>query len=461
LSRSRHVTHAALRRLEKEDVSRPERRAEMMRELLGEMREKRATKAAVRRERRRAPGHAPTPAELVPIRVRAGGPFLHHPAGEDDVREVLRRLPPGVVDGLAAIDLHPGVETQAESAAAAEVELDGDPLTGRQGYERYPGVWAGRVLGRYRALAAEIELYAFVHDPAHPRRAVWEPVLRLEALATLAHEVAHHHDHTCRVARGRWTARGKERVERYAEARQHEWTHAVILPYLRERYADEIREVERWIERHGGIAIPFEQLADDPRVTLRNGKMNADRLIFTMQVALERLIHSVDAGKPAWECRLGFARELDYHGRCDQAMEIVDGVLRERPDEPEARVQRAEILCRMDRPAEALEIAEALTAEDPSSADAWEVRLDALRGLERWPAVIAAATRLLELAEAAGDRWKSFQALRQRAGALIRAGDFPAARADADRIEALGGTLVKRAARLRAEIDAAEQSLTQ
>lgn len=456
MSRSRHVTHAAIRRLEKEDSSRPEEHAERMRDLLTELREKRAAKAAVRRERRRAPGASPTPGDLVPIRVRPGGPFVHHPAGEDDVREVLRRLPPGVVDGLAAIDLHPGVETQAESAAAAEVELDGDPHTGRQGHERYPGVWAGRVLGRYRALAAEIELYAFVYDPAHPRRAVWEPILRLEALATLAHEVAHHHDHTCRVARGRWTARGRERVERYAEARQHEWTHAVILPYLRERYAGEIREVERWIERHGGIAIPFEQLADDPRVTLRNGRMVADRMIFTMQSALDRLLHHVEAGMPSWECRLGFATELKYQARHNQAMEIVDGILRERPAEPEARVQRAEILCYLHRHAEALEIAEALTAEDPSSAHAWEVRVDALKGLERWNAVIQAATRLLELVDAAGDRWRSFQALRQRAGALIRTGDFPGARADTDRIEALGGMPAKRAARLRAEIDAAE-----
>jgi tetratricopeptide (TPR) repeat protein len=459
LSRSRHVTHAALRRLEKEDFSRPERRAELMEELREEMREKRAAKAAVRRERRRGSAHrAPTPADLVPVRVSPGAPFVHHPAGEDDVREVLRRLPPGVLDGLAAIDLHPGMETQAESAEEDGVETDGDPHTGRRGHERYPGVWVGRVLGRYRAWAAEIELYAFVHDPAHPLRWLWEPILRLEALATLAHEVAHHHDHTCRVARGRWTARGTERVERYAEARQHEWTHAVIVPYLRERYAGEIREVERWIERHGGIALPFEALAGDPRVTLRGGKMHATRLVFPMHEAVSHLIRDVDQGRPAWECRLGFARELHFQDRFGEALEIVDGLLLERPDDREIRIDRADFLVHLGRHAEALEMAEALTAEDPSSAGAWEVMVNACKGLERWPAAVDAATRLLELAEAAGDRWETTMALRQRADAFIRAGDFAAARADAARIEVLGGMQAKRAARLRAEIDAAEQS---
>jgi hypothetical protein len=429
-----------------QDLSNEERRDEEVARLRRELREKRGEKAAAREARRRG-GASPTPPELVEVRVSDRGGFVHFPASEDDVREVLCRLPRGVTDGLARIELRLGALTQEEQAESTDRR---DPHVGRLGVERFPGAWSGRVLGRYGPDAAEIELFACVHDPAHPLRSAWEPLMRLDVLSTLAHEVAHHHDHTCRKARGRWRASGWERVERYAEERQDAWTREIIIPYLRERYGDEIRGVERWVERYGGISLSFEELFDDPRVTAWRGTRSAATVLFRMDEALRGLMEDVLAGKPEWEYRLGFATELHYQDRFTDALGMVDAILRERPGEVPALTLRADLLVHLERHAEALAVAEPLAAADPTFADAWEVVVRASARTGDWPRAEAAATRLLEIAEADRDAWKRNTALLYRAEARLRQGDRDGARTDLDRITRRG----KRATKLREELDA-------
>ncbi len=380
------------------------------------------------------------------VRVLDRGGFVHFPASEDDVREVLRRLPRGVTDGLACIRLRLGAEEQEASDGGANHR---DPHVGRAGSERFPGAWSGWVLGRYRPDAAEIELYAVVHDPAHPLRSVWEPLLRLNALSVLAHEVAHHHDHTCRRARGRWRASGHDRVERYAEEREDAWTREIVIPYLRARYGEEIRGVERWVERHGGISLPFEALFDDPRVTAWRGTRKAATVIFRMEEALRRLMEDVLAEKPEWECRLGFATELHYQDRFGEALEMVDAILRDRPGEPRALCFRADLLVHLERPGEALALAESLVAADPTFRDAWEVVLKASARSGDWPRAEAAATRLMELIDADEFAFDWKLALLARAEARLRQGDRDGARADLARLP----TRFKRAEKLRAEME--------
>ncbi|HEX2189580.1 MAG TPA: hypothetical protein VHG51_11810 [Longimicrobiaceae bacterium] len=248
MSRSYHVTRAGIERaLRRRWPSRERRRAAIGR-LLREHRRKREVKRAVGRGRRKVSlGFVPAPAEAVAVRVVETGVYVHHAATLEDVREVLRRLPPGVTDGLAAVELRLGIQVQHDERPP---EGDGpDPFTGRLGAERYPGVWAGRVLGRYLPAHGRIELFAHVYDPAIPDRALWEALLRYGTLRTLAHEAAHHHDAVHRVGRGRWTARPGERAERYARDREEAWTEACVLPYLRERHPREARLIDALRER--------------------------------------------------------------------------------------------------------------------------------------------------------------------------------------------------------------------
>jgi tetratricopeptide (TPR) repeat protein len=454
MSRSIHATRAALARLEAEEMSRPRTKQLAVAHARAELERKRAVKAFSRKAWNRPAARPAIDVESIPVQAEDEGPFVHHPAGVDVVRVVLLRLPRGVVDGLAGVSLRLGREVSEEMVADSEWAGERDPFTGRAGGVTYPGVWHGRLLGVYWADAARIELYGSVFDPAHPRRDVWMPLLRLNALATLAHEVAHHHDHTCRVARGRWLARDDEAVERYAEAMQHRWTHEVVVPFLRERYGDEVAQLERWIELHGGIALAFEEMMDDPRVTGRGGVINPIRAMWTMQGAVALVLESMDRGDPAWKTRLIFGRQLHFQDRFAQALQVVDGVLRERPHEREAALDRADVLQHLERHEEALGMSRALAAEDAECEESWRVVTESAAELGLWDEALAAATRRLQLVprgEFPPPGW-----VLDRAEIRLSAGDLAGARLDLGQVEAVGRAARKRAERLRIRIDAAE-----
>ena len=61
-------------------------------------------------------------------------------------------------------------------------------------------------------------------------------MLRYETLRTLLHEVGHHFDRVCRVARGRWRAGPSPRAETYARDRERAWSRTVLEPFMVERY---------------------------------------------------------------------------------------------------------------------------------------------------------------------------------------------------------------------------------
>lgn len=433
MARSIHTTRASLARLKAQDVSREEVRDEAVERARGELDRKRGMKFGARTGRRpRERGH--TALDSISIAATDRGPHVWFPAGEDDVRELLRRLPRGVTDGLARVEMRLGREAQDELAQSDAGGEEPDPFTGRWSYSRFPGAWSGRILGRYRPDAAAIELYAYVIDPAHPLRAVWEPLLRMEALSVLAHEVAHHHDHTERVARGRWLAEDRDAVERYAEAMQHEWTRGVVLPYLRERYAAEIALTERWVARHGGIALPFGALADDPRATGRGGRVHGDRLLWKMSEALGNLAGQVERGEPAWECRMRFARELHFQSRDADALAVIRRVLRARPGEPRALMVMADVLLGLGRAAHAARVARRVAAAEPLNARAWGLLSRAAERLERWDEAEDAATRQIQATEAAGERTEWTVLFRARF--RLRSGDVAGALEDADRLAA-------------------------
>jgi hypothetical protein len=231
MSRSIHTTRSELVRLARTRA--PEERVRAACERLVSKRE---IKRSVRARRREAVEVTGTPVDALPVRVMDEAPYVHHSVSPEDVREVLRRLPAGTVDGLAAVELSLG---SAEQRTRPDAGGAPDPCTGRWGHRFTEGIWAGRVLGCYRPRRSTIEVYAHVVADPDPREwPFWRWMLRFEALKTLVHEAAHHHDTACRVARGRWHAAPGERAEVYARARAREWTRSVVLPFLAERYPE-------------------------------------------------------------------------------------------------------------------------------------------------------------------------------------------------------------------------------
>lgn len=454
MSRSIHATRKEVTELEETEFARRDDRDAALARARDRLEQKRRIKEAVRHERINAAAGT-TPVETVPVVVTETGEHVRHGASVEDVRAVLRRLPRGVVDGLTRVELQLGAEYQVAREREDPVLADPDPLVGRLGYETYPGVWCGRVLGTYSPDTAVIRVNAYVFDAAAPLRDVWETMLRLHALSTLVHEVGHHHDHTMRVARGRWLAQGVERVEIYAEDRQHVWLQLAVVPYLREAYPANVEHLESWIAFHGGVRLSLEMLADDPRGTRKGGYVNVNASFWSMHEFVEGLVKQVIGGTPLQDCRTMFARDLHYRELYEEAHRSLNVVLREEPEHATALTLRADILVHQDRNAEALAIVDAVVARTPDYADAWEVAADAYEGLARWREMHDAASRLVRLYE--GDRWPRFHALMQRATAGIRLGDLEGARADFALLDAeypqrMNVTWVKR---IRAELDRA------
>jgi tetratricopeptide (TPR) repeat protein len=424
VARSIHTTRRELEDLIEDDYLDVDHKHGEARRLRAALAKKRRIKAQLDDERRGEPPPGPVvdPA-TIPIVVEDPRDHVHHAASPDDVIEILRRLPPGVANGVTAIRLGLGLEHQRLARGDDDDDDDEpDPLTGRRpSLEILPGVHAGRVLGVYRPDRAEIYLCAYVYDAALAERRVKELYLKLRALATLVHEVAHHHDHTARVARGRWLADRTSQLEIYAERMEHAWTRAVVIPYLEEAHAEDVAFLRAWLARHGGADVPLPMLAEDPRLTRKDGLVG---LRFGIRGALESLFEGVAAGADPIDTRVDFARELHYDDEYAIPRAILAGVLAEQPAHAEAHTLLADIDVHEGQLAAAEARCREVLARDPDWFDAWEVLVDALRYQRRWAEVVDAATR--GLACLTSRTYTAAMLLRYRAHAHLELGDHAA-----------------------------------
>jgi len=237
MARSIHTTRKTLRHIRRQDFSDPDEKAAVLRKARQQLRQKRIIKW--RTELERSGIEVPvagTRVELIPIDVCDQGPYVHHVCSEADIRAVLSALPEAAVEGISRIQLGLGKAYHEESRRGKEDQAD--PFTGRRSGEVFPGVYSGMILGVYQPRNAVIHLHAFVFDPKElPFEADLVCLyLRLHALATLVHEVAHHHDSRERVGRGRWIFDRYENVEGYAEKMEYFWSREVVLAYLQRTY---------------------------------------------------------------------------------------------------------------------------------------------------------------------------------------------------------------------------------
>lgn len=439
MARSIHTTRRRLREHLREDYADRAAKRDRARELRSELGQKRRIKDRIAEERsaaHEAAGEgAPIDPAAIPILVEPAREHVVHGATPEDIIAVLRRLPPGVADGIPAIRLGLGVELQHLAADDDDDDDDDDdnydddddacPLTGRRpSIEILPGVHSGRVLGCYFADTAEIHLCAFVHEAVLAERRAKALYLKLRALTALVHEVAHHHDYTARVGRGRWRADRTALKELYAERMEHAWGQEVVIPYLEEAYAEEVAFLRGWLQRHGGADVPLRVLADDPRLTRRDGLV---RFRFTATSAFRYLLQNVEGGGDPLETRIELARELHYTDGYEIPREILAGVLADHPEHSIAHALLADIDVHEDHFAAAEARVREVLARDPDCFDAWEVLTEALRSQERWADVIEAATRGFAVGtrEDAGEYeyGAAYSLLQDRARAHLERGD--------------------------------------
>lgn len=382
MSRSIHTTRRTLSRLCKERYSSDEHHEAILKKAGQSLRHKRRIKVQVAAERSRAePPLAGAAPETIPIEVvPSASPFEHHGASPEDIRAILSLLPRAATEGIGRIQLLLGKQDQEESAPG---NVEPDPFTGRVGYETLPGIYAGQYLGSYHPRSGLLAIYAFVYVTSKLMlpQPVCEIYLRLHALKTFVHEVAHHHDQTTRVARGRWRADSKDTVEQYAEKMQHVWTQEFVLPYLARVYPGEIDALLGWVEERGGMKTDLAFFAGDCRRTDRRGlkRLLVDTVDAFEVWAMEQVKYS-----SLLESHLAFAWQLHYADKYDDCLKLVNKLLSKYADSCAVKACKADTLIHLGRFDEALQLSDELLQQNPAEPDYWKIRADALEEKAEW-----------------------------------------------------------------------------
>ena len=430
MARSVHTTRRQLLELKKTDFADAEIHRDLVKDVRVQLRQKRRITAQVNQERRdQHLALSPSDPMLIPIVMVDHGPYIHYPANETDLRNLMLRLPRGVLDGLNRIELR----LEANPRNPGETP---DPFVSRLGSEVLPGVYSAKAIGTYYRLGGRIALSAYVYQADLPHRDVIELFLKLKMLSTFAHEVAHRFDCTQRRARGRWLAENRERNEIYAEGFQQSWTHEHVLPYIEAAYPHRVEALLAWIESHGGARISLAELFGDARRT-GNGWLTRLKTVFSARDAFVDLLQSVTDAQPADEIRVGFAQELHYAGLHEAALQALETVLHQ-DNHLEALTLKADIRVHQNRFAEARVIAEQILTAHPGDLDALIVRCDALEGLKDWAELVGACTRLISRDEVLEYQLRA--ALFQRARANLKLKAFAQVKADVLLLEGIANS---------------------
>lgn len=399
MARSFHTTRRELEEAKRQQYVLKEQREAHLKQLDEALEKKRSAKKHSLADRGEKPSPLATLPEQVPIRIIETGPYIHYPATAEDMLAVLRMLPAGVLDGIKSIELCLGAEQQ-ESTTPFDTPLEQDPYVGRRGYELIPGVYHGQCLGSYWPEKSGIWLLAYVYDAALPDREMWEWYMRFHALRTLVHELAHHYDCTNRIARGRWRGDNEERVEYYAEYNSYCWTRDIVIPYLETTYPCQAQQFSAWLQYHGGVAIPLSSIIDKPSPMKNGERMYGSSNIFTLESIIESLAGDVVKGDPVAVTRLDFARGLHYGEAYAPALQILDDLLAEQPDNLEIVTLQADIYVHQERYDEAEQLARQVVEVNPEIEDAWlvlanvsEAKKDAVKLLEAIEQAIALAAQ--------------------------------------------------------------------
>lgn len=385
MSRSIHTTRRTLAKVRASDFANEDDKTNAIAEQRRRLRRKRRIKWLVDAERRREkPPLAGSAISTIPIEVLDEGDFVHHPATLDDLRAVLSALPSAAADGITRVQLHSGRAYIDERNDDSEAERD--PLIGRLSYPVIPGVYAGITLGTYHSGTGLISLYGYVYDPESLPlpRAICEFYLKLHALKTFIHEVAHHHDFSERVRRGRWVADRTENVEWYAEKMEFLWMEDYVGPYLEVRYPALVSSLLEWVWQNAGARLSLDFLSGDDRRTERNG---LTRLTFSTSAAFESWIKDGGHQKTPPNCWMAFAWELHYADEYEKCLEVIARVLASNPGHLPARALKADTFVHLERYAEALALADDVLALEPGHDKTWETRGRVFEARSDWAAL--------------------------------------------------------------------------
>lgn len=382
MSRSIHDTRRFLFEALHDDFADPKLQDELVRTARHNLRQQRSIKQHVRQQRRaRDVAMPPLDVDRVPIVIIDDGAQVQHAVTEEDLRAVMRRLPPGSLDGLHTIELHAGI----------------------------PGT------ASYVKQRRTIRLS--FHAKTKDAPGVLSIVVKLRALVAFLQEGARHFDALFRAGGSRWRTDDPLKNDGYAARKAASDARLHVIPYLQDRYAGGCQSLAQWMQQHGGVALPLALFLDK-----RPGRESA------AWRALRALRSAVLAGEDPVQTRVAFARALHHAGLHDFAMAAVARVLARDPAQPEALSVRACVASCRGEFGLAEFICRGVLASAPSCAEAWGVLARVYFDQRRWQDLTACATQGLALPQAGSEA--RYLLLSQRAQAWLALGRFDDLSAD-------------------------------
>jgi tetratricopeptide (TPR) repeat protein len=372
---------------------------------------KRVYKARGRRRSEDRPVATGAPTELVVTNDEAHR-FVHHPLSPADIKGLVALMPaePGI--DLLAVRLRTGRHEEAMRGKP-------DPLVGRPSNDTEGPVWAPTLLGLYRGLPKEIDLFGYVYDPAQLRAPQVQLVLLwLKQAHTLAHEVAHCWDDGARAGRD-WSGIAiSRRTEAYAAKMANAWLVSHAVPYFRAKHRAAALAFEAWLAEELGVPISLDDVARD-----------VDRELWGLAIGLTQLA-STWGDTSALDARVAVAEQLHFTDEFAKAREVLEAVLDEEPRHVRAWALMGDVAVHERDWDRALAVTEAAVDLAPTDPDIAEDRVDALVGAKRWDDAVTACHHALGLASSKSGDWRRGRMVAQRVHCYLEMKQYEQAKVD-------------------------------
>lgn len=425
MSRSIHTTWRKLinEKNKQEEKKKPEN-PKKIKKMYKDLRKKRQIKNQVLKERKDKDLYIYTNPDDFPVYFEKETEYFHYPITEEDIKYILKMLPIGTIDGLSCIKLMAGVKRQQLDSDADET----DPYTNRLGYKIFLDVYTPPILGTYYDTHRKIEIYAFVYKEL-PDFRMWNIVLKLQMLMTFVHEVYHHYDFYNRIGQGKWLGNENDKAEIYAEKMEYKWLCEVIIPYLEEKYRNEVMELKKWIRSNAGIELPLLLLAGDPRKTVKGGFV---LFKFSTSSAFDDFVTGVYKGHDIIKCRIELARDLHYADIYDLSLSIIETVLENDLNNIEALVLKADIYVHQEKYDEAERLAQKILVIKDKDFDTFLILCDVYEEQLRWDKVLEFSKKAIDLAD---NEWQRENLFLGIAKALKEVGQIEEAKIYLDKLE--------------------------
>lgn len=360
------------------------------------------------------------------IRYIDNNEYVHYLVTEQDIIEIIKRLPLGVLSGIDSITFCLGKEYQEKASDNGSEELR-DPFTGRICCNEKGPIYFSPVNGTYYPETCKIFLYAFVYDKRELKLNVIEPYLKLQKLATFVHEVAHHDDNMRRSRRGRWIGVNEWKCEDYADLCKKHWIEEAVVPYLLEQYPEEYKELSNWVKEYGGVDFSLIKLAGE------RGGRNIDGLVSlgtSASVAVEELFINVISEKPREEAMIEFAKELHFADYYEECIKSLGTLLTIDPNNSEAIGIKADTYIHLEKYHEAEMTANKCLSIDENNTDALEALCDVQQQNGDWKLV--QHTSFKGIVASKDDSWQRRRFLQLRIISSLHLGEYENAMEDAN-----------------------------